>query len=99
MSTEAIVRYGENTPIADGMTRLRESLLETTRIPGFITEEQLARQLGVTLSTVRRWKSRKYGPVFIKIGRRDYCKESAASDFAQALLAAAEDRDRPRRRR
>jgi hypothetical protein len=102
MSTEAIVRYGENTPIADAMTRLRESLPdpeETTRIPGFITEEQLARQLGVTLSTVRRWKSRGYGPKFAKIGRRDYCKETAASDFAAALLAEAEDRDRPRRRR
>jgi hypothetical protein len=99
MSTEAIVRYGENTLIADGMTRLRESLLETTRIPGFITEEQLARQLDVALSTVRRWKRRGYGPKFVKIGRTDYCKETGAADFAAALLAEAEHRDRPRRRR
>src|SRR5215469_5752259 len=84
--TTGIVRYGEtSSPIADALTRyglggeLAGSPLEPSGIPGFITEEQLARQLGVALSTVRRWKRRGYGPKFIKIGRVDYCKESAAA--------------------
>jgi hypothetical protein len=101
MSTEAIVRYGESTPIADAMTPYRHNLTdpEETGIPGFITEEQLAQQLGVALSTIRRWKSRRYGPKFVKIGRKDYCKETAAADFAAALLAEAENSGRPSRRR
>src|SRR5215472_14946253 len=88
-----IVRYGETSPIADVLTRYGLSgelagagPLEETGIPGFITQEQLARQLGIALSTVRRWRRRGYGPKFVKDGRKDYCKETAAADFAAALL-------------
>jgi hypothetical protein len=56
-------------------------------IPGFITEAQLAQQLGVRVSTVRRWRKARYGPRFVRIGRRDYCRETAAADFAEELLA------------
>jgi hypothetical protein len=99
--TTGIVRYGENTPIADGMmTRLRESVLsEEPAIPGFISIEQFARQMDVALSTVRRWKARRYGPTFVKIGRKDYCKDTAAADFAAALLAEAAPRPRGRPRK
>jgi hypothetical protein len=98
MSTE---KMQTETPIADAMRRYGESLPdpEETGIPGFIRIEEFAYQMNVALSTVRRWKSRKFGPTFIKIGRKDYCAKSAAGDFAAALLAEAENRDRPRRRR
>jgi hypothetical protein len=100
-SAGAAVCYGETPPIADAFSRLSESFTdpEESGVAGFITEEQLARQLGVTLSTIRRWKSRGYGPKFVKIGRRDYCKESGAADFAAELMAAAEDKSRRRRAR
>jgi hypothetical protein len=105
--TTGIVRYGETSPIVDVPTRygLAGELtdhngppLQETGIPGFITEEQLARQLGVALSTVRRWRRRGYGPKFVKVGRKDYCKETAAADFAAELLAEAERAAEPRRR-
>src|SRR5215472_9391040 len=103
--TTGIVRYGETSPIADVLTRYRlggelaeAGPREEIGIPGFITEEQLARQLGVALSTVRRWKRRRYGPKFVKLGRKDYCKETAAADFALELMAKAEAAAEPPRR-
>jgi hypothetical protein len=73
-------------------------------VPGFITEQQLADRLGLRLATIRRWKRRGYGPKFVKIGRKDYCKANAVEEFALAELAKAEaaalphPRGRPRRR-
>jgi hypothetical protein len=98
------VDLGRYRPVSSDFEFYRRLAAEPTgpeepAIPGFITEEQFARQMYVTLSTVRRWKRRGYGPKFFKIGRKDYCKETGASDFAAKLLAEAEQRDRPRRRR
>jgi hypothetical protein len=69
-----------------------------SKIPGWITEAQFARQLGLSITTVRRWRRRGYGPTWVKIGRRDYTRETAAADFAAAQLADAEAAAEPRRR-
>jgi len=79
--------------------------LEESRIPGLITEAQFARQLGLSIATIRRWRRRGYGPSWVKIGRKDYTRETAAADFAAGLFAKAEAartpprRGRPRRAR
>ena len=69
-----------------------------SKIPGWITEAQFARQLGLSIATVRRWRRRGYGPPWVKIGRRDYTRETAAADFAAELFAKAKaEREPPRR--
>jgi hypothetical protein len=108
--TTCIVRYGETpSPIADALTRYGlggelaghnggPPLEDESKIPGWITEAQFARQLGLSIATVRRWRRRRYGPPWVKIGRRDYTPENAAADFAAGLLAAAEATAQPPRR-
>ena len=67
-------------------------------IPGFITEQQLARQLGLSLVTVRRWRRQRCGPKSVRIGRRDYYRVTAVEEFAAEQLAAAEAAGKPRTR-
>jgi hypothetical protein len=93
------VRY---QPVAD---EFEKYLIESTRrqppasgIPGFIDEQQFANQLGLSRATVRRWRRQGYGPAWIKIGRRDYTRETAAEEFAAAQLAKAEAAAKPRGR-
>jgi hypothetical protein len=106
-----IVRYGEtSSPIEDSMERSRRAshplsdLLDSkaqpvaSGIPGFISEQEFADQLGLALATIRRWRRTGYGPKFVKIGRRDFCKENAATEFAAEQLAKAEAAAEPRRR-
>jgi predicted DNA-binding transcriptional regulator AlpA len=38
--------------------------------PDFVTERELAQQLGCSYSTVRLWRARGKGPAFHKIGGR-----------------------------
>jgi hypothetical protein len=69
-----------------------------SRIPGFITDQQQADRLGVTVSTLRRWRRKGYGPKSVKIGRKDYYPETADAEFAAAQLAEAEAAAEPRGR-
>jgi len=111
--TTGIVHYGDTpSPIADTLTRygLGGELAglghnggppldgDASKISGFITEHQLARQLGLTLSTIRRWRRQRYGPQAVTIGRRFYYREDAAQTFAAAQLEKAEAAAEPRRR-
>jgi hypothetical protein len=104
-----IVRYGETpSPIADVLERdlLQERLRNAVHNParsgieGFITEFEFAAQLGVAVTTVRRWRRQRYGPKAIAIGRRFYYRENAAQSFAVDQLKQAEgEREPPRRGR
>jgi hypothetical protein len=91
-SARALIGHNGGPPLED-----------ESKIPGWITEAQFARQLGLSIATVRRWRRRRYGPPWVKIGRKDYTQANAAADFAAELLArrtaAAEvpGRGRPRR--
>jgi hypothetical protein len=35
-----------------------------------LTEDQTAEQLGVTAATLANWRWRKYGPAYLKVGRK-----------------------------
>jgi hypothetical protein len=35
-----------------------------------LSEEKTAKQLGITKATLANWRWRKYGPPFLKVGRR-----------------------------
>lgn len=37
-------------------------------LDGYMTPDELAKQLDVTLQTLSRWRSQKKGPPFIKMG-------------------------------
>jgi hypothetical protein len=102
------IEFGEYKPVS---AEIEQYLLRSASrqpaasgIPGWITEQQYADQIGVSLATVRRWRRQHYGPTFVKIGRRDYCRENAAAEFAADQLKKAESaaeprpRGRPRRR-
>jgi hypothetical protein len=70
----------------------------TSGIPGYISEVEFAAQLGVVLSTIRRWRRQRYGPQAVTIGRKFYYKQDAAQTFAAAQLDKAEAAAEPRRR-
>ena len=36
----------------------------------FLTEEQLSKELGIPVPTLRTWRSRRVGPPYVKIGPR-----------------------------
>jgi predicted DNA-binding transcriptional regulator AlpA len=102
-----------STPIADEMRRrfldakLQQAAfsgsgieLSASGIDGFITEQELADKLALSLATVRRWRRRGYGPKSVRIGRRDYYREDAVERFASDQLAKAErEIEAPRRGR
>jgi DNA-binding transcriptional MerR regulator len=75
-------------------------------LPGYFDEAEEAELLGVSLSTLRRWKRRKIGPVPITVGRStlysiDENERWLAEQQAKALdLSPAPVRQyRPHRRR
>jgi hypothetical protein len=65
--------------------RDREHVAPTERkrvghIPGCSNERETARELGVSLRTLRKWRQQGRGPAFIKFARQiHYRKESVAA--------------------
>jgi len=94
-----IVDENTPTPIADEMRRLRlASALppEESGISGFISEQQLADQLDLSLATIRRWRRAGYGPISVKIGRVSYYRENAFAEFVEAEMKKATARRQAR---
>jgi predicted site-specific integrase-resolvase len=51
-----------------------------TILDGYLTEDQQALKLGVTVRTLRKWRASGEGPAFVKAGKRVlYTDESAAA--------------------
>lgn len=51
----------------------------------WISREDLARELGVTVDTLRRWALRRTGPSFTKAGRRVLYSRQAINDWLELL--------------
>jgi hypothetical protein len=51
----------------------------------WISREDLARELGVTVDTLRRWALRRVGPSFTKAGRRVLYSRQSVNDWLQSL--------------
>jgi hypothetical protein len=67
-------------------------------IHGHISEAEQARRSGVTVSTLRRWRKRGYGPRAVKFGRFVLYPEDSNEQFLAELKAAAENPPRLRGR-
>jgi Helix-turn-helix domain len=82
-----------------------EPALQTTRAPaGYLTEAEVADQLGVKIGTLRVWACRKKGPPGrVSVGRKAFYREEALSDWLRAKeqdsAGAAEKRPAPQARR
>lgn len=68
------------------------------KIAGHITEDEQADRVGITKSTLRRWRRGGYGPRQVKIGRFILYPEDADTRFLAEQAIAAEAQHGPRRR-
>lgn len=50
-------------------------------IDDHLTEEQAARELGVHVGTLGRWRRQRKGPAFIPIGRRIFYRREALGEW------------------
>lgn len=49
-------------------------------LSGYLTREELARDLHITVRTLERWEALRTGPPVVRLGRRPmYCAESVAA--------------------
>ena len=49
--------------------------------PDFVLQQRLAKELGVTLRTLQRWRERKRSPPFTTIGRSVYYRRQAVNEW------------------
>ena len=61
-------------------------------LAGWISRGELARELGLTEDTLRRWEDRRIGPVCVRAGRRVYYRRTAVQDWLAAQEAAKQPR-------
>lgn len=55
--------------------------MQDTLLSDMLDDDQLAVELGVTTRTVQRWRARRIGPPFIRIGRRILTRRDAARQW------------------
>lgn len=53
---------------------------------GWLTREQLAARLGVSVATLARWSTQQTGPDLIKIGRRAYYSENTVREWLKTRV-------------
>lgn len=61
---------------------LASSLIEINN--AFLTEPQLAKRLGVAVSTLRRWHARRTGPPRSTVGRKFYYSRQKLEEWIEA---------------
>ena len=66
-------------------------------LAGWISRRELARELGLTEDTLRRWESRRTGPACVRAGRRVYYRRAAVQDWLAAQEAGKPARGRGHR--
>nr|WP_085633897.1 helix-turn-helix domain-containing protein [Marivita cryptomonadis] len=54
-----------------------------TLLSGWISRTDLAQQLEVTESTLRRWEAERRGPPCVRAGRKIYYRRSAVLDWLE----------------
>lgn len=50
----------------------------------FLSEKQLAKELGVAVSTLRRWHARRIGPPRSAVGRKFYYSRQKLEEWIEA---------------
>lgn len=55
------------------------------KVPGFLSESQFAKLVGLTEWGLRAWRRRGYGPPVKKLGRAVFYREEDVASFLQGL--------------
>jgi predicted DNA-binding transcriptional regulator AlpA len=58
----------------------------STRRPAALTERQVAKQLGLSVATLRAWRHRGKGPRFLRLGRSVRYLPSDGDEFVRASV-------------
>jgi excisionase family DNA binding protein len=66
-------------------TRTKQQIANTL---GILTPEQLAKELGVTVKTLLRWRLKRTAPPEVQVGRQRYFRRESVIDW----LASRESR-------
>jgi hypothetical protein len=66
-------------------------------LAGWISRGELARELGLSEDTLRRWEDRRIGPVCVRAGRRVYYRRAAVQDWLAGQEAGKQARGRGHR--
>lgn len=53
-------------------------------LDGYLTREQAAHQLGVSMDTLTRWGTQRIGPPSVRIGRKRYYRREAVLKWLEA---------------
>ena len=70
-----------------------------TLLSGWISRTDLAQQLDVTESTLRRWEAERRGPPCVRAGRKIYYRRSAVLDWLEEQEGLGQRRGRRGARR
>jgi hypothetical protein len=74
--------------------------IRTGVLAGYLTEKQLAAELGLTERTLARWRERRIGPPVTMVGRvPQYSIEAARAWLAAGGTRAATTREQRRRKK
>ena len=66
-------------------------------LAGWISRADLARELGLSEDTLRRWEGRRIGPACVRAGRRVYYRRAAVEDWLTAQETTRQAGRRARR--
>lgn len=57
---------------------------DTGILAGYLSEDELASELGVTRATIRNWKAQGEAPAVTRIGKKIYYSRSDVRDWLQS---------------
>ena len=63
-------------------------------LDGYLTLDQTAKELGIHVVTLKRWKARRYGPVPVRVGSRWYYRRDDWRTFFENEDKSARRRSR-----
>ena len=64
---------------------------------GWISRLDLARELGLSVDTLRRWDDRRIGPACVRAGRKIYYRRAAVLDWLEKQESTKRANGRARR--
>lgn len=68
---------------------------QNSLLSGYLSQEELAREINVTVRTVQRWEAQRLGPPITRVGGRPMYRKESVREWLHSLEAKpAPDRRR-----